>query len=358
MNTEKKKQFIINTIFYAIIICLILLLTKYLVPIVIPFIVAFTVASILQFPIKKLSGADRKWNRVITIIVGIIFFGLVFLGIGYAGIKLFRLFLDFLEVVPGMYQEEILPFLNNFLDTVRRRIAFADVEVALKIDSVMENLLNTLGNTISSFSMNAIGRLTSGLAGIPGLIIKLIIMIVSCFFFMMDYDKVLGFLNNLVPKAYREKTEIVKVYVKNTLLVYLRSYFFLFCLTCVELAIGFQILGIPYGAIWGTLIGIFDILPVLGTGGILLPWGVVLLVTGKISLGIGIFVLYLLITIIRNTLEPRLVGKQIGLHPLATLISLYVGLKVIGILGMFIFPTSLAILSSMNRDMKENHKED
>ena len=181
--------------------------------------------------------------------------------------------------------------------------------------------------------------------------------IVSCFFFMLDYDKVMDFLGNLIPKAYRPKAELVKTYVKNTLLVYIRSYFFLFCLTCIELAIGFQILGIPYGAIWGTLIGVFDILPVLGTGGILLPWVILLLVTGKITLGIGIFVLYLIITIIRNTLEPKMVGKQIGLHPLATLISLYVGLKVLGIPGMFLLPVTLAILSSMKRDMKERAEE-
>lgn len=357
MNTEKKKQFIINTIFWAIIICIVLLIMKYLLPTLIPFIIAFLVASMLQFPVKKLSGTDLKWNRVITIIVGIIFFGLVFLGIAYLGIRIFKLFLDFLEVVPGMYQNDILPFLNNFLDTLRQRIAFADMEIALRIDSVMENLLKTVGNFISSFSLNAVGGLTSGLAGIPGLIIKLIICIVSCFFFMLDYDKIMGFLNSLIPKAYRTKADTVKTYVKSTLLVYIRSYFFLFCLTCIELAVGFQILGIPYGAIWGALIGVFDILPILGTGGILLPWVVILLVMGNIPLGIGIFVLYLVITIIRNTLEPKMVGKQIGLHPLATLISLYVGLKVLGILGMFIFPVSLAILSSMNRDMKEKAEE-
>ena len=84
-----------------------------------------------------------------------------------------------------------------------------------------------------------------------------------------------------------------------------------------------------------------------------MPWTVILLVMKNIPMGIGMFVLYLIITIIRNTMEPKLVGKQIGLHPLATMISLYVGLKIMGFWGMLIFPTSLAVLSSMKKEIDE-----
>ncbi|MBR5577697.1 MAG: sporulation integral membrane protein YtvI [Lachnospiraceae bacterium] len=360
MNTDKQRKFIINAVFYAIIFSLIFVGIKYLVPILLPFILAFVFASILQFPVKKLSGLmenGARWKRVITIIVGVIFFGGIFLLIAYAGIKTFNLFLNFLEIAPAIYQNEILPFLNNFIDTIRQRITFGDPEVAAKIDLIFDNFLRTVGNNITTFSMNAIGILSSGIAGIPGLVIKLIICIVSCFFFMLDYDKVVQFCFTLIPAAYREKVDVVKGYIGSTLLVYLRSYFFLFCLTCFELSLGLKLLGIPYAVIWGCLIGVFDILPVLGTGGILMPWGVILLVTGNIPMGIGILVVYFVITVIRNILEPRLVGKQIGLHPLATLISLYVGLKMLGFIGMFVFPVSLAILSSMKRDMGDLKEE-
>ena len=201
--------------------------------------------------------------------------------------------------------------------------------------------------------MNAIKAISSGIAGIPGLIIKLILMIISCFFFLLDYDKIMAFFVSLVPKGKEETFEKVKWYVTNTLLVYIRSYSLLFLMTYVELSIGFQILGIPYAPIIGLMVAIFDILPILGTGGILLPWTVILLVMKNIPMGIGMFALYLIITIIRNIMEPKLVGKQIGLHPLATMISLYVGLKVIGFWGMLIFPATLAVLSSMKKEMQE-----
>ena len=353
MNIEKKREFIINTVFYAFIICMALIVCKYLVPILLPFIISFIMASVLVIPAKKLAGKDNKARRFCAIMVGIVFFALLFWGIAFLGVALVDWFLGFLEFIPRLYQEEILPLLNFLYLEMTERLTFADSELTAKINGVFQNFVGNIGNFISSFSMNAIKAVTSGIAGIPGLIIKLILMIISCFFFLLDYDKVMAFFFSLIPKGKEKAFETVKWYVTNTLLVYIRSYSLLFLMTYVELALGFQILGIPYAPIIGLMVAIFDILPVLGTGGILLPWTVILLVMKNIPMGIGMFVLYLIITIIRNTMEPKLVGKQIGLHPLATMISLYVGLKVIGFWGMLIFPTTLAVLSSMKKEIRE-----
>ena len=355
MSIEKKKQFIINTVFYTIIIALVLVVSKYLLPILLPFIISFMMASVLVIPARKIAGNDNKARKYCAIGTGIIFFALLFLGIAILGVKIFDWVLGFLEFVPRIYQEEILPLLNYLYGMITTKIDFADVEIAEKLNSVFQNFIGTIGNFISSFSMNAIKALSSGIAGIPGLIIKLILMIVSCFFFLLDYDKVLEFFSSILPK--KKAVETIKWYVKNTLLVYIRSYTLLFLLTYAELSIGFQIIGIPYAPIIGLLVAVFDILPILGTGGILLPWAVILLIIKEIPMGIGMFVLYLVITVIRNILEPKLVGKQIGLHPLATLISLYVGVKVVGFWGMIIFPTTLAVISSMRKEISQSGVE-
>ena len=353
MNIEKKKQFIVNTVFYTFIICMILIVCKYLVPILLPFIISFIMASVLVIPARKLAGKNNKIRRFCAIIVGVIFFVVLFWGVAFLGVALVDWFLGFLEFIPRLYQEEILPLLNYLYMELTERLTFADTELTAKITDVFQNFVGNIGNFISSFSVNAIKTVTSGIAGIPGLIIKLILMIISCFFFLLDYDKIMVFFVSLIPKGKEKAFGTIKWYVTNTLLVYIRSYSLLFLLTYVELSIGFQILGIPYAPIIGLMIAVFDILPVLGTGGILLPWTVILLVMKNIPMGIGMFVLYLIITVIRNTMEPKLVGKQIGLHPLATMISLYVGLKVIGFWGMLIFPTTLAVLSSMKKEIQE-----
>ena len=360
MSTEKKKKFIINTVFYAFIISIALVVCKYLVPILLPFIISFVMASVLVIPARKLAGQNNnnKIRRLCAIAVGVVFFVALFWGIAFLGVSLVEWFLSFLEYVPHLYQEEILPLLNYLYAEMSERISFAGPDMAEKFNNVYHNFIGNIGNFITSVSMNAVRVITAGLAGVPGLIIKLILMIISCFFFLLDYDKVMVFFASLMPKGKEKAFETVQWYVKNTLLVYIRSYTLLFLLTCVELSVGFQILGIPYAPIIGLMVAVFDILPVLGTGGILLPWTVILLVMKNFTMGIGMFVLYLVITIIRNTLEPKLVGKQIGLHPLATMISLYVGLKIMGFWGMLIFPTTLAVLSSMKKEIEEKKSDE
>lgn len=358
MSTEKQKKFIINTVFYAFIICIVLVVCKYLVPILLPFIISFVMASVLVIPARKLTGKNSRGRRLCAIAVGVVFFAALFWGIAFLGVSLVEWFLSFLEYVPHLYQEEILPLLNYLYMEVSECISFAEPDMAAKINNVYQNFIGNIGNYISSVSMNAVKAITAGLAGVPGLIIKLILMIISCFFFLLDYDKIVTFLVSLIPKGKESSFQMVQWYVKNTLLVYIRSYTLLFLMTYVELSIGFQILGIPYAPIIGLMVAIFDILPVLGTGGILLPWTVILLVMKKFPMGIGMFVLYFVITVIRNTMEPKLVGKQIGLHPLATMISLYVGLKIMGFWGMLIFPTTLAVLSSMKKEIEEQKSDE
>ena len=135
---------------------------------------------------------------------------------------------------------------------------------------------------------------------------------------MIDYDKIINFFIKCIPAGKEETVLSLVKYYKSTIMIYLKSYSLLFLLTYIELSIGFTILRIPYAPLIGLLIAIFDILPILGVGGILLPWAVILFVMKEIPLGVGMLILYLVIAFIRNTAEPKLVGKQIGLHPLAT----------------------------------------
>ena len=101
------------------------------------------------------------------------------------------------------------------------------------------------------------------------------------------------------------------------------------------------------------MISIFDLMPILGTGGIVLPWALIALMVGNWGRAIGLLVLYLVITGIRQTLEPKIVGKQIGLHPLATLISMLLGLKLFGIVGLFGVPVCVAVTTAMYRSKRK-----
>jgi len=142
-------------------------------------------------------------------------------------------------------------------------------------------------------------------------------------------------------------------YTRTAVLAYLKSYSIMFCLTFVELWIGFLILKVPYtlGLAFG--IAVFDLMPILGVGGILLPWGFIALVMGNLPMGIGVIVLYLVIAAVRNAVEPRIVGKHIGLHPLATLVAMVVGLKLAGLVGMLLLPISMVAVMRIREEARE-----
>ena len=124
----------------------------------------------------------------------------------------------------------------------------------------------------------------------------------------------------------------------------LRSYVLIMFITFVEQAVGLTILGVEYSLLIAMAIAVFDILPVVGSGTIMLPWAVISLVTGDTRRGVGLLVLYVIITVIRQIIEPRIVGEHVGLHPMLTLMCMFVGLRVFGGLGLLGLPILCAVL--------------
>lgn len=140
----------------------------------------------------------------------------------------------------------------------------------------------------------------------------------------------------------------IQSYVVGTLFVCIRSYALIMSITFVELAVGLTLIGVKNSVLIAFVIAVFDILPVLGTGGIMIPWMVITAVMGNPRLAIGLLVVYLVITVIRNIIEPKIVGSQIGLHPVVTLVSMFAGAQLFGVLGLFGFPIGLSLLGYLN----------
>lgn len=273
------------------------------------------------------------------------FFILTFFGVGVAGVRVFNSVSGFLRSVPMLYQNQIVPLFSMLMENVN----LPDMDIMVNIEKIVQDFINNLGNYITQFSVNAIKFVTGGIASIPGIFVKIVISVIATFFFVVDYDHIIASCLKCIPKDKKGTFKMLRGYVKNTLMVYLKSYTLLFLLTYAELSIGFKIMGLPYPLAIALMVAIFDILPVLGTGGILLPWAVILFIMENVPMGIGMVVLYLVITAIRNSLEPRLVGMQIGLHPLLTLIAMFVGANLLGVTGLILFPVTLAVWSNMKR---------
>lgn len=347
---EKKKNFIINFVYFLIIGGIILGICKYILPVMIPFILAFFVAALIQIPVRRLGKEKIRRKKALAVLLCCIFYVLLFLVVAVVGAKLLDGAGKLVEAAPIIYQDKIVPFLENISDRMETSANSVGIELAEQIENSFQKFTQNIGQYVSEFSMKAVKIISGGITEIPGFIVKVVVMVVSTFFIAVDYDKIFDFIRNHIPKGKEASLYKAKDYIRNTVVIYIKSYFLLFTLTFVELSAGFLILRIPYAILLGLAIAVFDILPVLGTGGVLLPWAVVLFLMKNTPLAVGILVLYLIITVVRNVMEPRLVGKQIGLHPLVTLMSMFLGLKLVGIAGMVLFPVGLTIILGFKRN--------
>ena len=344
---EMKKKFVVNAAFYGIIALLVIAGYKYILPILTPFLIGFCVASLVRLPLNKMNLKTRQQNRWAAIGACVVFYAVVLGLLGLVGAKLVKETGAFLAEMPDLFQNELYPYFSMLAQEVRDILGPIDSGFAEMIVELGRSLIQSLGQLIKDFSALAVKWVANGAISIPNAIIQIVITVVSSFYIAIDYRKVLDFFAALLPASKRGMVVQTLQYMRSAVVVYIKSYTIIFFMTFAELAIGLALLKIRYAVPVAMGIAVFDLMPVLGTGGILLPWIVVSAILGDFGRAIGIAVLYVAITAVRNTVEPRLVGDQIGLHPLATLVAMILGLKLIGLLGMFLFPVTLVAVMNL-----------
>lgn len=346
MNIEKKRRFIINFIFYVIILGLAILSFTYIIPILAPFVAGLAIALLLKplilFTTKK-TGLDRK---IISAPVLILFYLVAFALLTSAGAVVviegravaFRL--------PAFYRENVEVALNNVFSYFIR--TFPDLEGFI-IQSV-ENITLSLGTFVQTLSENALSSISSLATKVSVFFIKMLFMIISSFFFVFDGDKIMAFFMRQLTDNGRRIVTHACANAKRILVSYSKAYLILISITFFELSVGLSLLRVPNAVPLALLISFFDILPVLGAGGILIPWAVISLALGNLGFGVGMLVLYLIITVVRQSLEPNIIGDQIGLHPIVILFCVFLGGRFFGILGIFVLPITVTIIKRLNDD--------
>ena len=205
-----------------------------------------------------------------------------------------------------------------------------------------------LSNALSTVTKWIPSALLSIFKKLPSVLIFLLIAVISCFYFAADIDRINKKAVLLLPVPLRARIPSIKRQFLDKSSRYLRAYVILLLLTFGELFVGLSILRTPYPLLLAIFISILDILPILGVGTILIPWAAVeLLFTKDYYTGVGLLIIYVIITVVRQVTEPRIVGGSLGLHPLLTLISMYVGLKLFGFLGALLAPMAIIVLRSL-----------
>ena len=190
--------------------------------------------------------------------------------------------------------------------------------------------------------------LTNFAGSVPNGVISFFFTILSSFFFSFDYRKITNFLMRQLSDKSKHLLLSIKSYITGSASSMLIAYMKLMLLTFIELTIGLSLLKIDNAIIIAFLIALFDLLPVFGTGGIMIPWIIYVFFVKQTKLAVGLLIVYLIITLIRNVVEPKIVGKQLGMHPLLMLLCMYLGARLFGFLGIFLMPMLLIIVINLN----------
>ena len=251
--------------------------------------------------------------------------------------------------LPDLYINKIEPSVYEIIEKIQESVDNLDPALVEGITDITMSFGKSIADIITKVSTGFAKYISSVVSSVPSMFIIIMFSIISSYFVAIDYNLIATFIARQFPKKVSETIFEVKNQVVGTLFKLIKSYTILISMTFVELSIGFIILKISNPLQLAFLIAIVDILPILGTGGILIPWSIVSLIRGDLYLGIGIAILYVVVLIVRNIVEPKLVGKQIGLHPLIMLMCMYIGIKLFGFLGIFILPLILIILINLNK---------
>lgn len=349
MSNERRISFIINSIYCFIIILLIYFFIKYLLGPLSPFIAAFITVSVSRKLLLKLEGLShsKKYASALFTFSLIILLSLVVYGAFFGFFKeisnlseqvsdnSFAAFFDTVSVKILALKESFPPlgFITKFFNYISGEFDNLD-------DKIIESISGTLPSLLSYFMRF--------LSLFPAAVIFIGFMFIAVFYTSCDYDKICSFLLLQLPKEMLDTIDETKSIIVSTAKDLFKSYFLLTFITFLQLLLGFLIMGVEYSLLLASLICFVDFLPILGTGTILIPWSLFCFFSDNVSRAAGLIVLYAFITVFRRIAEPRIIGNSIGLHPLLSLISIFLGIKFMGFFGIIVFPIMTITVISLN----------
>lgn len=365
-RTEKKRAFLINLLFISAVLGLVYVFFKYLFWPVAPFLLSFFFAMLIQRPLRwltnKTHGKGRGiWSVVLVLLsIAIILIPIILL-IG----NLLGELREFISYLIGQLSD-FPKFLADLQEVLLKTLSFLPDNIYSAAAQKITELISALS---TDFDLSALGltsdtvknTISTGVTGIynvarnvPSAVLGIVIGIIAWILFAKDYRSVVNFIQLQLPDNKKNLLVEIKQVFSNTILKMVKAYLLIMFITFCELSLGFTILSIAgimsnsYIYLIALGICIFDILPVAGSGGILIPWAIVSLIMGNTAQAIGLIVIYVVITVVRQYIEPKIVGDSLGVNPLITLAGLYFGLKLFGVLGMFIVPILIMTIKAFN----------
>ena len=340
MDLRAKKGFIINVLFIGLWIILGILLGKIVFQYLLPFVIAWIVAFLMQKPAEIISSKiGIKKGNVAAFLSALAYIVTAAL-ISFIIVKIFG-FADSVLTQFERFSDSIMFFFDEVETVIYRIFEIFYPTGDNTANKITEKIFTEFLEKASVFLSDTV---TNIIKTAPSFLFSSIVALAATCYIAKDFEGLKGFLKGLCSKKTIMNIVKIKDILKNCILKMLVGYLILMAVTFFEVTIGLMLLRIKRAVLIGFLVALIDILPVLGVGAVLIPWGVFNIITGNTFLGIGLFGLYIFITIIRNFAEPKIVGKNMGINPLFILFTMFFGFKVLGVAGLLIFPVTFIVV--------------
>ena len=345
MSFFDKNQNLIKVLKILVIFVAIYILFSYFGSYFLPFLIGYILCIIL-YPLFKFFNNIYKIPKplasILCIVICIFLVGII--GVGIVG-QIVKEGKEFIKDLP-YYIDAVKQTFTSFNNKLQSMFSILPHNLENIIFNFSNNILNIAGdflaNGLKNTSINVIKK-------VPNFLMMIIISLISCHL-LIDKENIERFLLRQIPKNYKDKIFIVKDGIYNAVFGYIKAQAIIMCLIASICFIGLVFIKGPYALFIAFIIGVVDALPVFGSGFILWPWALYSAITGNYGMAIGLIVIYLIILITRQFVEPKIVGKQIGIHPLITLMSIYIGLKIFGVFGFIIGPIIMIIIKALQNE--------
>ncbi len=327
-------------------------LSKVLYPFLIGLAIAFFINPLVTFFQRKVR-IPRTLSVIMTLILVFAFFaGVITLlvaeivtGADYLAKVVPRQLDTLIRYIEYFLADQIIPFYNE-LTSLFNSLGSGEQDTILKN---IQNVGSTIGATLGDFIQRFFGFIPTIISWFPNAATVLIFSLLATFFISKDWDRLIRKASQLLPKRAKTNSKTVYVDLKKAFFGFIKAQLTLISITTIIILIGLLVLRVNYAITIALVTGLVDIIPYLGTGLIFIPWIIYEFITGDVNLAVGLVVLYVIVLVQRQIMEPKVLSSSIGMDPLATLISLFVGYKLIGFLGLIVGPITLVILTTLQK---------
>lgn len=340
MESRKMRRGLLRMAYWSAAVVLIYAGLRYALPCILPLVLGAALAALLHPLASGLCEKTGFRYRPCALLVAVVTLAALCLLLWGIGTLLLSQGSALFSRLPTLLQHDILPMLEGLWGKCQTALAgLIPQEAGRSASGWQDALKGALTQAVTELSGRVVAGLGELVGALPQLLLTCSFTVLSAILFLQDYRGITGSITRLLPGAVLRPVVESKRFLLERVRRVLLAYLCIMMLTFAEISLGLLLLGVPYFAVIGFFIALLDILPFIGSGLFLIPWGLYeWLLMNHAPLGIGLLLLYAVVAAVRFWVEPRIVGGRIGLHPLATLTAMYAGLRLFGFWGLLFAP--------------------